>query len=157
MAKGKGRGVGRPPIVDEIVVQKLEQAFSNDLTDLEACLYAGISKSTLYNYQEKHPEFVDRKELLKNALSLKAKNNIARKINEGDDDASQWWLERRRKQEFSLRTEQTGANGGAQEHDVRVNDVSDIKAKILRAIPDDQLAAILAGDNDRGSDTGSAE
>ena|SRR3990167_3447863 len=108
MAKNR---VGRPPIVDKIAIQKLEQAFSNDLTDLEACLYAGISKSTLYNYQEKHPEFVERKELLKNALSLKAKNNMARKINEGDEESSRWWLERRRKQEFSLRTEQTGADG----------------------------------------------
>jgi hypothetical protein len=115
MALGEGNGAGRPPIVDEIVLQKLEQAFSNDLTDLEACLYAGISKSTLYNYQNDHPEFVERKEILKNALSLKAKNVLAKSINEGNEQDAKWWLERRRKHEFSLRTEQTGADGEPQE------------------------------------------
>ena len=120
MAKRRGKGVGRPPIVDEIVVQKLEQAFSNDLTDLEACLYAGISKGTLYNYQNENPEFLNRKEILKNALSLKAKNVLAKSINEGNEADAKWWLERRRKHEFSLRTEQTGADGGAEKHEVTV-------------------------------------
>lgn len=145
MAKGKGAGAGRPPIVDDIVVQKLEQAFSNDLTDLEACLYAGISKRTLYNYQEANPEFMQRKEILKNALSLKAKNVLANSINAGNEQDAKWWLERRRKDQFSLRQENTGANGEAQKHEVK--DVSDIKNKLLKAIPNDQLDAILAGDN----------
>jgi hypothetical protein len=47
----------------EATVAKLEQAFAFGCTDLEACLYADISKDCLYNYQKKHPEFVDRKAL----------------------------------------------------------------------------------------------
>lgn len=55
-------GAGRPTIMTPDIVNKLEQAFSMGCSDLEACLYAGISKQTLYNYQAKNPEFVDRKE-----------------------------------------------------------------------------------------------
>jgi len=142
------KDVGRPPIVDEIVLQKLEQAFSNDLTDLEACLYAGIGKSTLYNYQNANPEFLERKEILKNALSLKAKNVLANSINAGNEADAKWWLERRRKEQFSTRSESTGADGGAQKHEIK--DVTDIKQKLLKAIPDDQLTAILDPGNNNG-------
>lgn len=62
MAKNKG---GRPTIMTDSVVHKLEEAFLMGCSDAEACFFADISKQTLYNYQEKHPEFVDRKERLK--------------------------------------------------------------------------------------------
>lgn len=61
---GKAR-TGRPPAVTKEVVSKLEDAWSRDFSDIEACLHAGISKSTLKNYQNNNPEFVARKELLK--------------------------------------------------------------------------------------------
>jgi len=54
--------LGRPPVVDDIALQKLEEAFAMGCTDLEACLYADISSSTLYNYQKAHPDFLERKE-----------------------------------------------------------------------------------------------
>ena len=104
MAKKKSK-VGRKTIMTEAMVNKLEQAFVYGMTDLEACLYAGISKQTLYNYQDKFPEFVDRKELLKNSVALKAKANIAKSIDEGDKADTRWWLERKRKDEFSLKHE----------------------------------------------------
>lgn len=117
MAKDKG---GRPKIIDNIVLQKLEQAFTMDMTDLEACLYAGISAGTLYNYQKEKPEFLERKQMLKNSLSLKAKTNVAIKINKGDVQESKWWLERRRKKEFSPRVENTGADGEKLDFNVNV-------------------------------------
>ena len=42
---------------------------------------------------------------------MKAKTEVARKISKGDKDTIKWWLERRRKAEFSTREEVTGANG----------------------------------------------
>jgi len=105
MAKNKKSNAGRKTIMSDVVIQKLEQAFTYDMTDLEACLYADISKSTLYNYQNAHPEFVERKALLKNSLAMKAKANLAVSINNGDKTDTKWWLERRRKEEFSLKTE----------------------------------------------------
>lgn len=104
---------GRPTVMTSEVVNKLEQAFTMDMTDLEACLYAGISKQTLYNYQDKNKAFIDRKEILKNSLSLKAKTNLANKINDGDSNESRWWLERRRKNEFSTQVNNKNENDGA--------------------------------------------
>ncbi len=62
--------------MDEATVNKLIEAFSWGCTDVEACVYAGISKQTLYSYCEKHPEFTDRKEALKDTPTMKAKRII---------------------------------------------------------------------------------
>ncbi len=104
MAKKKSNA-GRKTIMTDVVVQKLEQAFTYDMTDIEACLYAGICRSTLHNYQKANPEFVDRKEILKNSVAIKAKTNLAKSINDGDKVDTKWWLERKRKDEFSLKHE----------------------------------------------------
>lgn len=92
---------GRPTIMTPELVNKLEMAFSMGCTDLEACLFANISKQTLYNYQEKHPGFVDRKEMLKQKLVLKARTVIAEALNKKDENTAKWYLERKRKDEFS--------------------------------------------------------
>lgn len=144
MAKGKGNGAGRPSVITQEVIRKLEQAFCNDMTDLEACLFAGISKTAFYKYQDAHPEFKERKELLKNALGLKAKSVLAESINSGNQADAKWWLERRRKDEFSTRSENTGIDGKAQEFNLNI---SGIKEKLLSALTDEQIDEILAGDN----------
>lgn len=64
MAKRKSNA-GRPTKMTDNTVKKLEEAFLMGCSDVEACLFADISKQTLYNYQEANPEFVDRKESLK--------------------------------------------------------------------------------------------
>jgi len=103
---------GRPTIMTEQTIQVLEAAFSVGASDLEACFLANISKSTLYNYQNENPEFLERKEMLKNMPNYKAKKLIVQKIEEGDEKQANWWLERKGKDEgFSLRTEMTGADG----------------------------------------------
>ena len=56
---------GRPTKMTPATVQKLEQAFLMGCTDIEACLYADISRATLHNYTTANPEFLDRKEILK--------------------------------------------------------------------------------------------
>ncbi len=94
---------GRPTMMDENTVNKLEQAFLNGATDIQACFCAGISKQTLYNYQKKNPEFVDRKEALKSNLGLIAKTVIANKIKSGDTNDARWYLERKEPEEFSAK------------------------------------------------------
>jgi len=110
--KKKKDGRGRPTVMTPDIVSKLETGFSNDLTDLEACLYAGISRSTLVRYEEQNPEFRHRKELLKGALAVKAKNTVAKKINSGDFNAAKWWLETRRKNEFNRMVSLDHTNDG---------------------------------------------
>jgi hypothetical protein len=102
--------VGRPTLLTPETIQKLEEAFALGCTDLEACLYAGISKSTLYNYQEKNPKFVERKEELKETPVLLARTTVINSLKKNPDMAMKY-LERKKKDEFSLRVENTGANG----------------------------------------------
>ena len=105
---------GRPTVMTDDVVNKLEQAFAMGCTDIESCLFANISKQTLYNYQALHPEFIDRKEELKDSLKLHAKSNLSRSIKIDEDvDNSKWYLERKSKSEFSTRTEQDITSKGS--------------------------------------------
>jgi len=117
--------VGRPPKIDSLIVQKLEQAFSYRCTDEKACFYAGISRTTLDKYQKQNPEFVDRKQLLKSKAILLVRQtvfkgitgakaevdnngNIVRPAMPADPSLGLKWLERVCKNEFSPRTELTG-------------------------------------------------
>lgn len=104
---------GRPTSMTPETINKLEQAFSLGCSDLEACLFANIGKTTLYNYQNEHPEFVERKEQLKESLVLKARNVIASALNHEDENTAKWYLERKKKAEFSTRQELTGEDGAA--------------------------------------------
>lgn len=103
--------VGRPSVMTSAVVGKLEQAFSLGCSDVEACLFAGISKQALYDYQAKFPEFADRKSMLKEKLVLKARSVIAHALQNEDEDTAKWYLERKVKKEFSTRQEVTGEDG----------------------------------------------
>lgn len=96
---------GRKTIMTPEKIILLEQAFSLGCSDLEACLHADISKTTLYNFQEKHPEFVDRKAMLKEKLVLKARTVIAESLNNKDENTAKWYLERKAKDEFSTKVE----------------------------------------------------
>ena len=104
---------GRPTVMTPETIQKLEYGFSCGLSDREACLYANIVPATLYNYCEAHPEFLERKELLKEQVKMQAKMNLANSIKSGDEKASEWYLERKAKEEFSTKTEIAGTINGA--------------------------------------------
>lgn len=95
----------RPTKMTTKTVTLLLNAFSNWFTDNEACVYAGISKNTLYRYIEKNPEFWNQKELLKDKPKMKAKMNIINSINNKDIETSKWYLERKSKDEFSTKVE----------------------------------------------------
>lgn len=103
--------VGRPLAIDKTVLSKLEEAFLIGATDKEACLVANISMATLYRYCEENPEFRDRKEELKDTPKYAARKNVIKALGEGDKNMSQWYLERKAKEEFSQRTESTGKDG----------------------------------------------
>ena len=81
MSRDKG---GRPTVVTDECIQKLEGAFLMGCTDLEACLLANISKSSLYSYQAANPEFLDRKESLKTNPVMLARGVIIDALKDGD-------------------------------------------------------------------------
>lgn len=105
------KDTGRPTKLTPETILLLEQAFSMGCSDLEACVHANIGKTSLYNFQAEHPEFVERKELLKEKLVLKARSVIANALNNKDENTAKWYLEKKKKNEFGNRTEITGANG----------------------------------------------
>lgn len=104
--------MGAPTVMTQEVIDKLEQAFLLGCTDIEACLAADIAEKTLYNYQEKHPEFLQRKNRLKENPVYKARRSVVNALDK-DPDLALKYLERKKKMEFSLRSEITGADGEA--------------------------------------------
>lgn len=95
MKKNKG---GRPTVMDESVLQKLELAFSIDCSDEEACAYADIAESTLYNYQKNNAEFLERKHRLKQKPTIKARQTVVKSLD--DPNQAFKYLEKKRKKEF---------------------------------------------------------
>lgn len=93
--------LGRPPVMSDRILQKLEDGFIMGYTDEEACIFVDIAPSTFYSYCKGNPDFSERKERLKKTLSLHAKRNLSTAIKDGNLRQSIWWLERKNKNEFS--------------------------------------------------------
>jgi hypothetical protein len=89
-------------------INKLEEVFAIGGSDKEACFYAGISHQALYDYQTKHPEFTERKDMLKEKPFLKARQTIVKALDNPKD--AQWFMERKRSTEFGEKTESRNVN-----------------------------------------------
>lgn len=103
---------GRPTVMTLEVVQKLEEAFIEGLTDNQACFLANISRQTLFNYCKDNPEFFDRKEDLKDSVLIQARRNISKEISNPEKPnltLSQWYLERKDR-EFKPKSDMTTDN-----------------------------------------------
>lgn len=85
-------------------IKKLEEAFALDCSIPEACFYADISKTTYYNWLEKDPELVDRFAALRERPVLLARTTVVWAIQK-DADLALKYLERKRKNEFSTKSE----------------------------------------------------
>lgn len=88
------------------VIGKLEQAFSIDATIAEACFYADINEETYYRWEKNDPELSKRFKRLRNKPVLKARQRVVKGIDESYSNAMDY-LKRKRKDEFSEKTEQS--------------------------------------------------
>lgn len=95
--------VGRPTKITPNVLAKLREAFLFGATKLEACAYSEIAPSTLYEYIKINPEFSDTIAEWQEYPILKAKKTIVDSLDNAKD--AQWYLERKRKDEFSTKIE----------------------------------------------------
>lgn len=111
--------MGRPTVMTPEVLRKLDEAFAMGCSDLEACLYADIAKSTLYEYQQENKDFTDHKEILKERPILLARDTLVKGI-KGNPELALKFLERKLKKEFSLRTELTGPDGEEQRMTIEI-------------------------------------
>lgn len=101
---------GRPPKFTDPVVRKLEEVFALDGTVEEACFYAGISRETYYVHIKEKPELADRFEALRLNPVLKARQTVVKRLADNYQNAMDY-LARKRKGEFTARSEVTGADG----------------------------------------------
>jgi len=90
-------------------ILKLFEAMKLDCNLEEACFYAGITERQYKYFREVHPEFCPLKRILKSYPCLKARMTIVQSLD--DPKYAFPYLERKRKSEFSLRQELTGAGG----------------------------------------------
>lgn len=91
---------GRPTVITDDIVRKLETAFQDGFSVSEACLTAGISRTAYYERKAADEAFADKMELAKRYISIRAKKVVVRAINDGNFNAAKWWLERRVREEF---------------------------------------------------------
>ena len=111
--------VGRPTVMTPETLAKLEHAFLLGCTDLEACFYADISQDALYDYQRANPEYTKRKEQLKQNPIFLARTSVVDGVQK-DADLALKYLERKLKNEFSLKSEIDQNIGGQASNPVNI-------------------------------------
>ena len=110
----------------------LEMAYSMGFDDFESCAAAKITRKKFNKMLEKYPLLGEKIDMWKQNPVLLAKSVVMNKIAEGNLYAAQWWLERRKKEEFSQSTkmEITSTETKRLETKVTVEQIEDIRNKI---------------------------
>ena len=96
--------MARPTKRSAELVGKLEYAFSLGCNVTEACLYADIDRSTYYEWCKEDDKLSNRMEELRETPILIARDSVIKGI-KTDPDLALKFLERRKKDEFSTKTE----------------------------------------------------
>lgn len=107
MKKDKG---GAPTKMTDDTLQLLRESFSWGCTDAEACCYAEISTSTLYNYCQDNPGFLELKNKLKDMPTMKARRIINASLDDSDLNTANRVIDR--KEGTKVKQEITGEGGG---------------------------------------------
>lgn len=119
---------GRPPVLTPENISKLKQAFLWGAVDEEACSFAGIGKTAFYEYKSKNKDFAEEIDGWKQNPVLKAKKSVVEALEKNPDLALRY-LERKCKNEFSLRQEADVNLKGS----VTLEITSDHASKVLTA------------------------
>lgn len=135
MAKEKLKR-GRPSVLTDEAIRKIEEVAALDGSVAEMAYYAGIHPDTIYAHMKSNQDFSDRINALRERPVLKARQTIVKSLENPHD--AQWYLERKRKKEFSQRSEVTGADG-----EPLFDDATRNKAK-------EAISIFLAGDTKQG-------
>jgi len=101
---------GQPTKMTDSTLALLRQAFTWGCTDSEACCYAEIAPSTLYNYCNDNPKFLELKNNLKDMPTMKARRIIDKSLDDNDLNTANRVIDR--KEGTKVKQEITGANGG---------------------------------------------
>jgi len=93
------------PCISERLRAKLAKAYRQGLNHREAAMHCGIKHSDLMEYIAYDESFRMRAEGLMEHLAIQAKKNVAKAIENGKMKPTQWYLERRRPEEFSTKAD----------------------------------------------------
>ena len=113
MAQGKAYTKEQREVIIESLRDYLELGFSRN----KACELTGLDATTLSKWVQADEALSMKLQSWENAINKLALANIRDAIQkEGEleetrKETTKWWIERKMKQDFSLRTEQTGADG----------------------------------------------
>ena len=91
------------------VVQKLKQAFALGATDERACFFAEVSLAAFYEYQKKHPVFLESKRRLKEMPVLLALKTVVDAL-KYDPATARWYLAKKLRNEFGDKLELEGGD-----------------------------------------------
>lgn len=96
------RSAGRPTIMTDEILQKLESVFKLGVTNGVACNYADIAESTFYDHYKKDPVFRRKIDSAKDYARIAAGNVVVDSIVNGKDvESAKWWLAKKHSDEFS--------------------------------------------------------
>lgn len=99
----KPRKVRKDIKLTEENILELERRFRDGATILEA-IDGVMSEATYHLHRNKSPEFAGRMEMAREYVTEIARGVIAKSIKKGDSYSSMWWLERKKRDEFSTKT-----------------------------------------------------
>jgi hypothetical protein len=93
--------VGRPSVLNEDTVRKLESCIASGLGVSASCYLAKISRTAFYENKAIDMEFANRIRFAEEFSTLAARNVILNEIKKGNVRCAMWWLERKARVEFA--------------------------------------------------------
>ena len=90
---------GRPTKLNDLVIKKLEEAFSIGASIPEACFYADISVVTYYNWKKENEELFNRFDELKQKPIFKARAEVVKGL-ENNPEFALKYLAKKKRDEF---------------------------------------------------------
>ena len=94
---------GRPLTITALMLFKLEQAFKVGCTIDEACIWAGIGRSTLYRYMDNFPDFKQWIDEMREHPVIVARMTVVKSVG-SDPTMALAYLKAKRKHEFAEKT-----------------------------------------------------
>ena len=155
---------GRPTVITDEVVRKLEEVAALDGAVLEMCFYAGISKTAYYEYIRANPEFADRIAALRERPVLLARKTVVEGLDKSPTFALSY-LDRKRPNEFAPKHKiehsgNVGMTAGEnpeiekEEEEIALKYEADLKALIGRKRTAEELPAKAQSNEKGGAESG---
>lgn len=140
------RPAGRPSIISNEIITRIEESLLAGNYIETACAHAGISRDTYYEWKKRGEEseeenlfslFADT--IKKARAESEARNvfNIQKAANSGTWQASAWWLERSFPERWGRKTEVTGPNRGPIQVEVSRQELTERILELLKD-PEDE-------------------